>query len=376
MSSWAPHAFRREGEKVGYDSAYLNALVKTGDHLNSGGYRVCFTLKHFSSMCEVPHDFLEETVRRKNEPYRTFDIRKRNGKFRTISVPHPLLFQAQRWIHDNILKKAPKNPEATAFFENTSNVKNAQIHCGAKWLIKIDVEDFFDNISERQVYHVFRNFGYPKLLSFKFARLTTKVSMDGRNRFFSRWQTKAPSRSMRSYWNGQVGCLPQGAPTSPILANLVCASLDKDLAKQSKIHECIYTRYADDIVFSALSMDRPKAKKIVLEINKRLSAMGLRANRRKIHIVPPGARKIVTGLGVDGDRPTLGKEMKDRIKAHLHYAKKFGVAAHCLRKGFRSLIGFRNHLQGLVLYASQVDAEFGKKCVEEMSQIDWPDIEI
>jgi len=277
----------------------------------------------------------------------------------------------QRWLHSNILLKAKTHVSSTAYQAHCSPAENAREHCAARWLVKIDVKNFFESISERQVYHAFRTLGYPALLAFEFARLCTRFPWGKAKAKLRRWRTNRKPYAILAYKTTFVGHLPQGAPTSPMLANIVCARLDEQLSALARQHGCHFTRYADDIVFSGDNLDRNKARNLVRHISRLLSTFGFRANERKTHIVPPGARKVVTGLLVDNDQPHLTKQFRDRILVHLYHAKARGLEAHCRRRRFRSLLGFRNHLSGLITYAEHIDPTFGAKCRADFDSLPW-----
>jgi RNA-directed DNA polymerase len=173
-----------------------------------------------------------------------------------------------------------------------------------------------------------------------------------------------------------VGHLPQGAPTSPILANLACAGLDLELTALANKYGGVVTRYADDIVFSAVEFDRLQAKRVIKEITAVLAALGLKPNETKTQVVPSGARRVVTGLLVDSKSPRLTKAFRDRLRMHLFHARTKGIRLHCEQRKFRSLLGFREHLRGLIAYAAQVDQKFATKCQSAFKEIDWGILEI
>lgn len=366
MSSWAPHTFRTRALAKGCDREFIAALAAEGNTLRSRGVPVVFTLFHLAEMTNTSFRFLERIANRTIEPYRVFNLKKRGPGtgYRQIAIPDNQLACVQRWIHDEILTKGGVHHASTAFSRGCDPLKNATVHSGARWLVKMDITDFFEAVSERQVYRVFRSFGYRPLMAYHFARLCTRLAERSRKYTKRRWHT-GPTR---------IGHLPQGAPTSPLLANLVCSDLDAQLASLAGNYGCTYTRYADDIVFSTHEFCRERASRLIAEASRALGDRGFTRNRRKTHVCPPGARKIVTGLLVDHESPRLNREFREQILLHLYHVKRWGLADHCMRRGFRSLVGFRAHLHGLITYAEHIESGFGAKCRAKFDALDWGDL--
>ena len=172
---------------------------------------------------------------------------------------------------------------------------------------------------------------------------------------------------------GTIGALPQGAPTSPMLSNLVMRKFDEALEEYANTRGLCVTRYADDIVFSTAdqAFTRADAAQVTVDVAATLRRFGLLVNAVKTKIVPPGARKVVLGLVVDADRPTLSKEFKRSLETHLHAIEKFSPRSHCAARKFDSVYGMRRYLFGLVAYATQIDEHFGRRCAERMRDIAW-----
>jgi RNA-directed DNA polymerase len=370
MSSWAPHSLRASGNAKGFDSAYIENLIAEGQRLKERGLPPLFTLGHLAVICDVPYAFLRAVVSRAIDPYRVFRLRKKAGGFRRITVPSYPLNAVQGWLHTTVLKGQKVHSSSQAFNEGCSPLKNAASHCGAKWLIKVDLKNFFESISERQVYRVFREMGFPALISFELGRICTRVCVPPPTSPRLFWQLTG-RYSIASYCHTQLGHLPQGAATSPLLANLVCHRFDEQLNALAMANDCTYTRYADDIVFSAQSFSRTRALGLISRVDRISEDFGFRRNGRKTVIAPPGARRVVTGLLVDGAEVRLTKNFRERLELHLYHALKAGVAEHCRRRKFASLIGFMNHLDGLITYAEHVEPRFGSKCRMEFARIDW-----
>ncbi len=378
MTQWNPNLYRKEGLSKGYDVHYLTSLVEQGEKSNEKNFPVVFSLAHLANLSRTLysdlHIFVSRTViQRKDFPYKNFPIAKRTGGKRWISIPTPALMAVQYWINQNILNKAIPHSAAYAYVPNRKIIQHAQRHCGAAWLIKIDIKDFFGNISERQVFDVFLELGYPKLLSFEMARLCTRVTP---NRKGKRWRNTVTEHTISGYDSKFVGSLPQGAPTSPALSNLVCMSLDKKLTSFALSQGATYSRYADDLCFSLLSGCRKNALYIKKEISKILREHGFSDNSKKTRIVPPGARKILTGLIINDELPKIPKEIRDAVRMHLYYAKKNGIASHCTARGFRSVIGFKNYLSGMIGYISSINPQQGKKSRIEFNSLPWIDFDL
>ncbi|MER9397051.1 hypothetical protein NKI46_02780 [Mesorhizobium sp. M0615] len=138
----------------------INAAVATARNIKriNSNLPVVFTLHHLSHLCDVSSEFLQNVVFRKVDPYRVFRVRKRGKpneiakparRYRTICVPHPLLMRTQRWIAQNILNAISPHEASYAFTLDRDLVKAAERHVGAKWLVKMDVRNFFESISEK-----------------------------------------------------------------------------------------------------------------------------------------------------------------------------------------------------------------------------------
>lgn len=374
MERWNPNLFSKNGLAAGYDGKYVEALVDAGRKVDAREVPVIYSLAHLARLTNVRYGDLHAVVSRVISsgefPYRNFTIRKRSGGRRWISVPAPALLSAQTWIAQRVLRAVPVHAAAYGYVHKKPAplVANAQRHLGASWFLHMDVQDFFSNISEVQVFHVFKELQYPDLLAFEMARLCTRVTP---NRKGERWVRSSSVMGIDSYSSRLVGSLPQGAPTSPALSNLVCRALDAEVEKIAGSYKATYTRYADDMCFSVTEADRERMLALKREVDLALRKNGFSSNSRKTRIVPPGARKVVTGIVVNGDRPSVPRELRDRIRMHLFYCRRRGIPEHCQRKGFFSVIGFRNHLGGLIGYVRTVDPRLGAKLFAEFDALPW-----
>ena len=186
---------------------------------------VIFDFQHLCLLLGLDGEYLQSIIYGSKSHYREFAIRKRSGGVRIISAPHYTLKYVQRWIYDNILSKVKVNYCAHGFRPKKSIVTNAKIHVENKFLLKLDLKDFFPSISINQVINVFKDLGYSNHVSFFLSAICCVEEH-----------------------------LPQGAPTSPALSNIIARHLDNRLLGLAKKMGYRYTRYADDLAFSGESI--------------------------------------------------------------------------------------------------------------------------
>lgn len=326
-------------------------------------------LKTIGELCKItsiPYGYFQEVLSLKKDPYRRFYINKHNSTSkRRICVPDPNLLKIQKCIKRYILEGFDVHPVATAYINGSSPYLNAAYHCEAGTLIKIDIENFFHSFNERDIYKLFNELGYEKLLSFQLARLCIKVNME-------------EMREIRDLVKGEdhlypkVPCessyLPQGAPTSPILTNLLMINIDNKIDNIVKKYNCKYTRYSDDIVISSkVKMLKSDSTKLLHLIEKALSNK-FTLNRKKIKIVNKGQRMIVTGLLVNNKYPQLIKEYKNNLRLQIHYISLYGYTEQAKKLNYDP-ISYFNHIQGKLIWANSIEPEFAKKLYDKIKGV-------
>jgi len=375
MSAPSPQRYASGGRRHGIDAITLENALAALARIRATDPRITpvLTLRHFSVLTQLPYLFLRGTVaRRGHAKYRFVLLKKRipgRSTKRLISIPPQSLAIAQRWLVDHVLRYAPVHPASFAFHPESSPVHAAEQHPNTKWLLKVDIEDFFHSVSEGSVSAIFARLGFPKLLAFEFARLCT-ISLDrgpGKN--------PAPHPGPIAFYAvGYEGYLPQGAPTSPMLANLAMLRTDNDLARLAAERGFRYSRYADDLAFSSdADHSMAEMRRLQRDVCGILNNSGFRHNQRKTVIRGPGTRRIVLGMLVDGPRPRLQRSYKDMIRLHLHYLSSpaFGPAKHALKRksGVSSLY---HHVRGMISWAQQVEPTFGQQALEQFASVEWP----
>lgn len=234
--------------------------------------------------------FIRSDIR---DSYKQITIKKKNGGDRTIHAPYyDTLFYAQKRIHKEILAKLPVSKYATAYKKGAKLTGNAEPHVGKRYLLKLDITDFFGSIRFEQAYSAAFNTKYfPKFVGVTLTKLCCL------NRV-----------------------LPQGAVTSPALSNLVMKNFDDNIGSWCEKHGISYTRYCDDMTFSS---DKPLYA-VYSKAKYMLQNMGFELNERKTHFITNSCRQTVTGLTVN-EKVMVSREYKRSLRQELHYVFKYGA---------------------------------------------------
>jgi len=248
--------------------------------------------------------------------YTRFEIPKRSGGKRLISSPKPKMRQAQNWINLNILNQIKPSIYCYAFRPNTSIVDNAKQHMNKKVVIKLDIKDFFPSITFNRVRGYFEFLGYNPGVSTVLALLCTDAP---RVRVTIKGRSQIVAVGVRS--------LPQGACTSPAIANLIASRLDARLAGLIKTinGDWSYSRYADDLTFST-SDAQPAIGKLIAAINHIANDEKFEIKSEKTRIMRAPRRQSVTGLVV-GEQVRIPKATIKKMRALFHNIESRGTEA-------------------------------------------------
>lgn len=248
--------------------------------------------------------------------YTRFEIPKKSGGRRLISSPKPKLRIAQSWIAKSILDLLAPSRYAMAFRPGVSIVDNASLHLNAAIVIKIDLKDFFPSIGFARIRGYFEYIGFNPGIATILALISTdaprvKLTLDGAGKFIAM---------------GERG-LPQGACTSPALANLIATPMDGRLAGLCKSLNSTwtYTRYADDLTFSCRE-ESPDVGRLLNAIEKIVDDEGFRINEAKTAVMRAPGRQVVTGLMVGNDIRLSRRDLR-RLRAFLHRCETDGLEA-------------------------------------------------
>lgn len=281
--------------------------------------------------------------------YREFNLTKRNGGERRISAPILPIKNMQRaiadWLQSRFVPRA--HVHGYVYGDKRSILSNAQVHVRQKWLLRVDLSDFFDTIRYGRIVGalVSQPFSVPAEVAHVMARICC-----------------------------YRGVLPQGAPSSPVLSNIVCRRLDRQLAQLAKSNGCYYTRYADDMAFSTSRAKMPRA---MAEIGQQASgvivgralASAIEANDfvindKKTVLSGRHQRQRVTGLVVNNPRPTIPRKYLRRLRDQLYAWKTHGptVVEQMVRRydtknrpPSTNNADFREVIRGRVQYVGRVN---------------------
>ena len=385
MSPWRSQQFLHVARQTGVDPVLVANVMATAEltiAVNPALTPV-LTLRHLAYLADVDYGLLRAIITRANDnPYRIFRIRKRPSyegeiRFRIIAVPNPSLLRVQQWITQRILSHATPHTASVAYTKKSTLLSAAQPHCGCRWLIKLDVRSFFESINEISVYRVFKSLGYQPLIAFEMSRLCTRLGTRTPLRSTKRWRSRRENwPTIAAYSKRHMGHLPQGAPTSPMLANLAVRDFDRAVTDIAEKFGLAYTRYADDLTLSTAddNFSRDRSREVIGKVYSAMAHAGLSPNVTKTQIRPPGSRKIVLGLLVDDKRPRLTRDFKAKMRQHIHFLSRtdVGPIGHARARGFASVVGLKHHIWGLVSFARQIEPEYGASLAKNLSDIDWP----
>src|SRR5882724_8848962 len=167
MEIWSPLKYLREGKAAGRSEELLQAALEQARRVQTKGMAAVITLAHLAKETDTSYRYLQRIVVRRHDPYRVFAITKRPTGYRTICVPEPPLLHVQRWLHRYVLSTVTPHGASHAYFKGSSPQRCAAVHSGSRWLVKLDIRQFFESISEIQVFQLFHTLGYEPLVSFE-----------------------------------------------------------------------------------------------------------------------------------------------------------------------------------------------------------------
>ncbi|WP_295212961.1 reverse transcriptase family protein [uncultured Chryseobacterium sp.] len=366
--------FILEAEKQGKSKEYIDVCTEYIKKLDSKGLPVIFSLHHLAQEIGVQYKYLrfligenDKKYEHKYKRYNYFTIKKKRGGYREIMAPAKDLKYIQKWILLNILYAYQLENCCKGFLPNQGILDNAKVHENSDEILKIDLLKFYDSITFGRVVQVFESVGYIKNLAISMAKLVTAINRESYWDDFDEYSR----HKLSSIRNFNTPVLPQGAPTSPMLANIIATNLDKKIMKLSKKLNFRYSRYADDLTFS-VKKDEGVLPYLKL-IKNIIESEGFFVNPSKTIVKKRGRRQYVTGLTVTNG-VNLSKKYRREIFKHLYYCRKFGVNSHLKRnENFRkyNIIQFHDWLFGHICYTNSINQQAANKMFDIFRKINW-----
>jgi len=285
--------------------------------------------------------------------YQRFYLPKKSGGKRLISAPMPFLKQVQYNVLHEILYKLEIQDTAYGFVPERSIVDNAKQHLNKAVVVNMDLKNFFPTISYRRVKGLFESLGYAEKYATILALLctepdTNKLKMDGQTYYVASGERH----------------LPQGAPTSPVLTNLICRTLDKRLLGAAQKHKFTFTRYADDLTFSADDEAKTDLGKILWIVHKIVKEEGFVMHSEKLRIMHHGRQQEVTGIVVNEKLNVSRKHLKN-FRALLFQIERDGFK----EKTWNNTKNMRECIRGYSNFVYMVNPDKGRKLKERVQKI-------
>lgn len=322
-------------EEMGYQEDDIKRMLQYAEHLNGQDLPIIFDQYHLSRLIGYDYGYLLGAANDQSLFYKHYEIPKKNGGVRNIEEPLPALKDIQTWILNNILVPASKkivSPVAKAFMQGVSLKDNARFHRDMKVVVALDLHDFFGSIRFGEVYGIFKKLGYSKSV----VMMLTRLCM-------------------------YKGSLPQGAPTSPMLSNMMFYDLDNKLFFYCRNRNIRYTRYADDLTFSGDDVD---VSRVIAYVKMLIAPRHLKLNEEKTKVMRKGASQRVTGVVVNKVLQ-VPKSYRDKVRQEVYYCIKYGFVEHMKRielpRWIRTVRVYQHHLLGKINFVLQInpkDEEF------------------
>jgi RNA-directed DNA polymerase len=312
------------------------AAVVYARKLIERGFPVLFDQRHLAYVTGVHPQILGLMAQRPDRFYTSFLIRKRRGGSRVIDAPTPELKKVQHWMQRNVTSQFLHHPACHGFTPGRSILTNAEPHVGARIVLKLDIRDFFGTVRRHDAFRAFRFAGFSQAVANLLAGLTTLQ-----------------------------GVLPQGAPTSPDLANYAAYRLDVRLSRFAEARQLAYTRYADDLTFSGEFV--PAERRTIEAI---MRSEGFAPNSKKLRYLLPSERQAVTGIVVN-EKLNWPRARRRWLRQEVHYLERFGVDSHLEHRGV-DRARYKEFIYGHAYALSAVRTDEAEALLAKLDALTWP----
>jgi len=289
---------------------------------------------------------------------------KRSGGIRVTEVPKPWLKELQRRILSGILDRVPVHAEVHGFVKGRSIATFAAPHVGKRVLLRLDFQDFFPAFPAARVQALFRTLGYPEPVADRLGGIATnEVPRDF-------WKRRPPEVDSDRWNESRIlysrPHLPQGAPTSPCLANLMAYRLDCRLSGLARSAGAVYTRYADDVGFSGDVEFERGVERFAAHVAAIALEEGFAVNHHKTRIMRRGVRQQLAGVVVN-EKLNLRRRELELLEAILTNCVRFGPES----QNRAGVPDFRAHLEGRIGFVEMIHGERGRELRNMFDAIVW-----
>lgn len=308
--------FIEVAKKNNKNEKYCRRWLEYAENLWNRGLPIIFTQEHLCALLGYDPVYVYAVSNSPLNFYHCYQIPKKNGGKRDIAEPLPNLKEIQRWILENILYSFKISPYAKAYIKGKSIKDNIRFHRRQKKVLSLDIKDFYNHLTDWMVYQLFIEAGYNEAVGMM---LTNLCCLEG--------------------------CLPQGAPTSAALSNILMKDFDYKIGEFCKCSKIRFTRYADDMTFSGDFNEL----KIISFVKKNLKGLQLSINEEKTRVRKQGQQQEVTGVVVNY-KPQLAKSIRKDIRKNMYYINKYGLQSH-LKYIQEERSNYLEHLFGIINYA-------------------------
>jgi RNA-directed DNA polymerase len=289
---------------------------------------------------------------------------KPTGSFRLIEAPKGRLKVMQRKILTQILEKIPAHPAVHGFVKGRSIRSFAEPHAGKHVLLRMDLKDFFPTLGRAQIQALFRTAGYPEPVADLLGGICTNSAPR------SVWKlvdsSATPLTAFAAHQLYGKPHLPQGAPTSPALANLCMYRADCRLRGLAQAAGAAYTRYADDLAFSGDEQFEKCVDRFAAHVSAILGEEGFAMHYRKTRVMRRGVRQHLAGV-VTNERVNVSRADFDRLKATLTNCVRYGPQTQNRNRH----PAFRSQLEGRVAFVEMVNSQKSARLRRILDQIQW-----
>jgi len=274
-------------------------------------------LKSLATLLGLSPQRIFPFVKEPDKYYKSYDVVKKSGGKRSIHIPCLELKGIQRLLLANVLYEFPAHENAYGFVRNRSTRAAALIHSGSRMLVKMDIMNFFPTISEKRVFGLLnKRLGFTTKCSYVISRLLT-----------------------------QGGVLPQGAPTSPHIANLILFPFDEFLRLKSLKLGCAYTRYADDIAISSPA-GSDAALHFLKAVPYQLKNHGFKLNDSKTVVRRANSARQYLGINISSQTIVPNRRIKRNLRTSAHRAMTDSSFGNKDFEKFQGLLEYYGQIAG------------------------------